>query len=124
MTVMVFGKAMPHLEGIDERTVVGIAAPRTLPGKGVPYHHPRLHLHSRHHNHYCVQNQSASLSLNDASAVLVLGDAMDMGRCKGKRRDGKDCTMFVNVNESNYCRYHVSAAYKKASQVRMDCQHG
>ena len=36
--------------------------------------------------------------------------------CKGERRDGKPCGMWVNVRECEYCDYHVMAALKKTER--------
>lgn len=43
--------------------------------------------------------------------------AMDYGLCKGKRKDGKPCTMPVNKAEGGgYCEFHVVAAFNRAQR--------
>lgn len=43
--------------------------------------------------------------------------SMDYGLCKGKRKDGKACTMPVNKTEGGgYCEFHVVAAFNRAQR--------
>lgn len=43
--------------------------------------------------------------------------AMDYGLCKGKRKDGRPCTMPVNKSEGGgYCEFHVVAAFNRAQR--------
>nr|XP_006818837.1 PREDICTED: protein MCM10 homolog [Saccoglossus kowalevskii] len=53
---------------------------------------------------------------------MLLGKSKDLGWCKGRRKDGRDCTMFVNKTECEFCQYHVQSAYKKMSSKRTDLQ--
>lgn len=46
--------------------------------------------------------------------------AMDYGLCKGKRKDGKPCTMPVNKAEGGYCEFHVVAAFNRAQRQGQD----
>ena len=65
-------------------------------------------------------NSSLALSVQASEQVVDLGKCPDMGTCKSLRRDGKRCTMIVNVRECQYCEYHVNAQYKKVAAGRMD----
>ena len=60
-----------------------------------------------------------TLACDHPSNVLKLGTSPDFARCKGTRRDGKNCTMHVNVNVSEYCAFHASAALKSLTTERM-----
>lgn len=43
--------------------------------------------------------------------------SMDYGLCKGKRKDGKPCTMPVNKTEGGgFCEFHVVAAFNRAQR--------
>lgn len=43
--------------------------------------------------------------------------SMDYGLCKGKRKDGKPCTMPVNKTEGGgFCEFHVVAAFNRAKR--------
>lgn len=41
---------------------------------------------------------------------------MDYALCKGKRKDGKPCTMPVDKSQGGYCEYHVVAAFNRSQR--------
>ena len=41
-------------------------------------------------------SDQVAVSVSNASQVLVVGDAQDLGRCKAKRKDGKPCNAVIN----------------------------
>ena len=43
--------------------------------------------------------------------------AMDYAICKGKRKDGKPCTMPVNKTQGGgFCEFHVVAAFNRSQR--------
>ncbi|XP_012814513.1 protein MCM10 homolog isoform X2 [Xenopus tropicalis] len=62
------------------------------------------------------------LSVDNPQKVLLMGDAVDLGTCKARKKNGDPCTQMVNLNDCEYCQYHVQAQYKKVSSKRADLQ--
>ncbi|XP_073508477.1 protein MCM10 homolog [Phyllobates terribilis] len=62
------------------------------------------------------------LSVDNAQKILLMGEAMDLGTCKARKKNGDSCTQMVNLNDCEYCQYHVQAQYKKVSAKRADLQ--
>lgn len=96
----------------------------------------------------CVSLQ-LSLTVDHPQKVLIMGEAMDFGTCKAKKKNGDSCTQLVNLvrlhvqtssfselfhdqqmydsclvlqYECQYCQYHVKAQYKKMSAKRAELQ--
>ncbi|XP_063301523.1 protein MCM10 homolog [Pelobates fuscus] len=61
-------------------------------------------------------------SVDNPQKILLLGEAMDLGTCKSRKKNGEPCTQMVNLNDCEYCQYHVQAQYKKISAKRADLQ--
>ncbi|XP_022098764.1 protein MCM10 homolog [Acanthaster planci] len=68
------------------------------------------------------QDEGVSLSIDHPDKLLLLGTSKDFGHCRGKRKDGKPCSMVVNMAVSEFCQYHVQSEYKKHSAKRSDLQ--
>ncbi|XP_072097033.1 protein MCM10 homolog isoform X1 [Mobula birostris] len=62
------------------------------------------------------------LSVDHPQKILVMGEALDMGTCRSRKKNGDPCTQIVNLLECEYCEYHVKAQYKKLSAKRADLQ--
>ncbi|XP_018409212.1 PREDICTED: protein MCM10 homolog [Nanorana parkeri] len=62
------------------------------------------------------------LSVDNQQKILLMGEAMDLGTCKARKKNGDACTQMVNLNDCEYCQYHVQAQYKKVSAKRADLQ--
>ncbi|XP_060634214.2 protein MCM10 homolog [Anolis sagrei] len=62
------------------------------------------------------------VSVDHAQKILILGEAMDLGTCKSRKKNGELCTQLVNLNECEYCQYHVQSQYRKLSSKRADLQ--
>uniref|UniRef100_F6QH58 Protein MCM10 homolog n=1 Tax=Monodelphis domestica TaxID=13616 RepID=F6QH58_MONDO len=62
------------------------------------------------------------LSIDHAQKILIMGEALDLGTCKAKKKNGESCTQTVNLNDCEYCQYHVQAQYKRLSAKRADLQ--
>uniref|UniRef100_A0A452RHM9 Protein MCM10 homolog n=1 Tax=Ursus americanus TaxID=9643 RepID=A0A452RHM9_URSAM len=62
------------------------------------------------------------LSIDHPQKILIMGEALDLGTCKAKKKNGQPCTQTVNLNDCEYCQYHIQAQYKKLSARRADLQ--
>ncbi|XP_071442899.1 protein MCM10 homolog [Hetaerina americana] len=58
----------------------------------------------------------ATLSVNNAQKIMVIGTSKDFGYCKSWKKNGEKCTAFVNMGDCEYCVYHVQTEYRKYSQ--------
>ncbi|XP_043289508.1 protein MCM10 homolog [Venturia canescens] len=63
----------------------------------------------------------ATLSVDNAQKIMILGNSRDMGKCKSTKKNGEPCSNVVNISQCEYCVYHVKLEYKKASK-RTDIQ--
>uniref|UniRef100_A0A8C8RVU9 Protein MCM10 homolog n=1 Tax=Pelusios castaneus TaxID=367368 RepID=A0A8C8RVU9_9SAUR len=62
------------------------------------------------------------LSVDHSQKILLLGEALDLGTCKARKKNGDPCTQIVNLNNCEYCQYHVQSQYKRLSSKRADLQ--
>uniref|UniRef100_A0A8C6XTH3 Protein MCM10 homolog n=1 Tax=Naja naja TaxID=35670 RepID=A0A8C6XTH3_NAJNA len=62
------------------------------------------------------------LSVDHPQKILILGEAMDLGTCKARKKNGEPCTQMVNQSECEYCHYHIQSEYRKRSSKRADLQ--
>ncbi|XP_009952377.1 PREDICTED: protein MCM10 homolog [Leptosomus discolor] len=62
------------------------------------------------------------LSVDHPQKILLMGEALDMGTCKARKKNGDPCAQIVNLNDCEYCQYHVQSQYKKLSSKRADLQ--
>uniref|UniRef100_A0A8B9QPN6 Protein MCM10 homolog n=1 Tax=Anas platyrhynchos TaxID=8839 RepID=A0A8B9QPN6_ANAPL len=62
------------------------------------------------------------LSVDHPQKILLMGEALDLGTCKAKKKNGGSCTQIVNLNDCEYCQYHVQSQYKRLSSKRADLQ--
>ncbi|XP_022371459.1 protein MCM10 homolog [Enhydra lutris kenyoni] len=67
-------------------------------------------------------SEEVCLSIDHPQKVLIMGEALDLGTCKAKKKNGQPCTQTVNLNDCEYCQYHIQAQYKKVSARRADLQ--
>ncbi|XP_070611160.1 protein MCM10 homolog isoform X2 [Erythrolamprus reginae] len=63
-----------------------------------------------------------SLSVDHPQKILILGESMDVGTCKARKKNGELCTQIVNQSECEYCQYHIQSEYRKRSSKRADLQ--
>jgi len=66
-------------------------------------------------------DEDVALSVSSANQILLLGYALDFGKCAALRRDGKPCTAVVNTNYALYCPFHTKKKFEKAASKRGDC---
>ncbi|XP_069846473.1 protein MCM10 homolog [Dipodomys merriami] len=67
-------------------------------------------------------SEEVCLSIDHPQKVLIMGEALDLGTCKAKKKNGDPCTQTVNLNDCEYCQYHIQAQYKRLSAKRTDLQ--
>ncbi|XP_017484864.1 PREDICTED: protein MCM10 homolog [Rhagoletis zephyria] len=58
-------------------------------------------------------NDVATLSIESAKKVMILGKSKDLGQCKSHKKSGEPCKNFINLNEGDFCLFHVKRAYRK-----------
>ncbi|CAK7267895.1 hypothetical protein SEPCBS119000_002783 [Sporothrix epigloea] len=62
-----------------------------------------------------------SLVINsDADTILEIGNARDLGYCKSIKRDGHQCSSWINAKRTEFCEYHTNEAAKKMRATRND----
>ncbi|XP_054669504.1 protein MCM10 homolog isoform X2 [Grus americana] len=62
------------------------------------------------------------LSVDHPQKILLMGEALDMGTCKARKKNGDPCAQIVNLNDCEYCQYHIQSQYKRLSSKRADLQ--
>lgn len=67
-------------------------------------------------------SEEVCLSIDHPQKILIMGEALDLGTCKAKKKNGEPCTQTVNLRDCEYCQYHIQAQYKKLSAKRADLQ--
>ncbi|XP_049480553.1 protein MCM10 homolog isoform X1 [Panthera uncia] len=67
-------------------------------------------------------SEEVCLSVDHPQKILIMGEALDLGTCKAKKKNGQPCTQTVNLNDCEYCQYHIQTQYKKLSARRADLQ--
>ncbi|XP_076861062.1 protein MCM10 homolog [Brachyhypopomus gauderio] len=102
VSLFLFGTVHTDLWKTDTGTVIGILNPNPMKNKD--------------------GYSEISLTVDHPQKILMLGEAMDFGTCKGKKKNGDSCTQLVNLYECQYCQYHVKAQYKKMSSKRAELQ--
>lgn len=62
-----------------------------------------------------------SLVINsDDDTILEIGNARDLGYCKSVKRDGHQCSTWVNAKRTEFCEFHTNAAAEKMRATRND----
>ncbi|XP_017349971.1 protein MCM10 homolog isoform X2 [Ictalurus punctatus] len=102
VSLFLFGTVHADLWKTDTGTVIGILNPNQMKNKD--------------------GSSELCLTVDHPQKVLMLGEAMDYGTCKAKKKNGDSCTQLVNLYECQYCQYHVKAQYKKISSKRAELQ--
>lgn len=59
------------------------------------------------------KNDDVTLSINSGDQVMLWGRSKDYGICKGVKKNGDKCDMFVNVKDCDVCTYHIKTEYIK-----------
>nr|XP_012311428.1 protein MCM10 homolog isoform X1 [Aotus nancymaae] len=102
VSVFLFGEVHKALWKTEQGTVVGILNANPMKPKD--------------------GSEEVCLSIDHPQKVLIMGEALDLGTCKARKKNGEPCTQTVNLHDCEYCQYHVQAQYKKLSAKRADLQ--
>ncbi|CAM9702803.1 unnamed protein product, partial [Hapterophycus canaliculatus] len=101
VSVFLFQEALSSHWTVCEGMLVAVLGAKVLPDKGGGGGGPL----------------KLALSVDVPWQINRVGMSMDYGLCKGKRKDGKACTMPVNKAEGGgYCEFHVVAAFNRAQR--------
>ncbi|KAJ8679730.1 hypothetical protein QAD02_015517 [Eretmocerus hayati] len=107
VSIFLFKDAHKSLWKTSTGTVVGILNPSVLESRG--------------------DQDLATLSVESAQRVIILGNSKDLGRCKSVKKNGEPCTAPVNLSRCEYCVYHVKqeySKYTKRSDLQIDSARG
>jgi hypothetical protein len=63
-------------------------------------------------------SKGMALSVSEGVHVVRLGRAMDFGRCRSMRRDGRACLAPINVLHGAFCDFHATAKKKSIGSKR------
>ncbi|XP_058120203.1 protein MCM10 homolog [Anopheles ziemanni] len=95
VTLFLFGSAYKDLWKTADGTVVAVLNPNVLNGNN-------------------EKNSEATLSIDRATKVMILGQSRDLGKCRSRKKNGDRCTAIVNLGKCEYCVYHIKQEYGKA----------
>ncbi|XP_035911125.1 protein MCM10 homolog [Anopheles stephensi] len=95
VSLFLFGQAYKDLWKTAVGTVVAVLNPNVLNNNG-------------------EKNTEATLSIDRATKVMVLGQSRDFGTCRSRKKNGDPCTAVVNLGKCEYCLYHIKQEYNKA----------
>ncbi|XP_027848785.2 protein MCM10 homolog [Aphis gossypii] len=98
VTIFLFGRSHADLWKTDIGFVVGILNAKELDGK--------------------EKKDEVVLSINSGDQVMLWGRSKDYGTCKGIKKNGDKCDMFVNINNCDVCSFHVKREYIKHCSQR------
>uniref|UniRef100_A0A182VTH0 Protein MCM10 homolog n=1 Tax=Anopheles minimus TaxID=112268 RepID=A0A182VTH0_9DIPT len=96
VSLFLFGQAYKDLWKTAEGTALAVLNPNVL-------------------NNSNDRNTEATLSIDRATKVMVLGQSRDLGTCRSRKKNGERCTSIVNLGKCEYCVYHIKQEYNKAS---------
>ncbi|XP_052867930.1 protein MCM10 homolog [Anopheles cruzii] len=95
ITLFMFAQAYKDLWKTLDGTVVAVLNPNVL-------------------NNNNDRNSEATLSIDRATKLMVLGQSRDMGTCRSRKKNGDRCSAIVNLGKCEYCVYHIKQEYGKA----------
>ena len=64
---------------------------------------------------------SLKLGSND-DTILEIGTSRDLGWCKSRRKDGKQCPSWVDKRHTEFCEFHVDIIVERTRRGRMEVQ--
>ncbi|VVC31988.1 Replication factor Mcm10, C-terminal,Zinc finger, Mcm10/DnaG-type [Cinara cedri] len=93
VSIFLFGRSHQDLWKTDIGSVIGVLNPKELDGKN--------------------KKDEVAMSINSGDQVMLWGRSKDYGICKGIKKNGDRCDMFVNVNKCDVCTFHIKKEYIK-----------
>ncbi|KAK6640695.1 hypothetical protein RUM44_012392 [Polyplax serrata] len=100
ISVFLFGSAYTDFWKTATGTIVGILNPDVMDGN---------------------EKSEATLRVDNAHKILLMGTSKDYGTCKSKKKNGENCSSVVNTGKCEFCSYHLQKEYSKACR-RSDLQ--
>jgi len=64
---------------------------------------------------------SLKLASSD-DTVLEIGTSRDLGWCKSVRKDGKQCSSWINKRHTEFCEFHIDVVVERTRRGRMEVQ--
>lgn len=64
------------------------------------------------------KKDETALSINSGDQVMLWGRSKDYGTCKGIKKNGDKCDMFVNKTQCDVCTFHIKKEYIKHCSQR------
>ncbi|KAJ3089772.1 hypothetical protein HK102_005535 [Quaeritorhiza haematococci] len=61
-----------------------------------------------------------ALDVDHPDKWMKLGTSIDLGFCKGTRKDGQKCTMHLDMRDGDFCPYHVLNGLKRGKIGRQE----
>ncbi|GAM88052.1 hypothetical protein ANO11243_060820 [Dothideomycetidae sp. 11243] len=104
LDLFLFGTAFTRYWKLKVGTVVAILNPAIMP--------PRAH-----------EKDSGRFSLKATSngdEILELGVSRDLGFCESIRKDGTQCTTWIDTRSTQHCAFHVGLQIDQARSARME----
>lgn len=101
--LFLFDSAFTQFWKLTPGTLVAILNPAIMPPKT-----------NQHNGRFSLKLASSE------DTVLEIGNARDLGFCKSLKKDGKECTAWVNKRKTHFCDYHVELAVEKTRKNRME----
>ncbi|KAL8732908.1 MAG: hypothetical protein Q9166_002509 [cf. Caloplaca sp. 2 TL-2023] len=99
-----FTTAFTRFRKLTPGTVIAILNPSIMPP---PPHNP-------HNNRF-----SLTLSSSD-DTILEIGTSRDLGWCSSVRKDGKQCSTWIDKRHTSVCEFHVDTQVEKTRRGRME----
>ncbi|KAL8846975.1 MAG: hypothetical protein Q9221_007969 [Calogaya cf. arnoldii] len=104
LDLYLFTTAFTRFRKLTPGTVVAILNPAIMPP---PPHNP-------HNNRF-------SLTLNSSDdTILEIGTSRDLGWCSSVKRDGKQCSAWIDKRHTSVCEFHVDTQVEKTKRGRME----
>lgn len=93
VSIFLFNSAYKNFWKLNAGTVIGILNPSVME---------------------CRDDKDlATLSVDNAQRVMVLGTSRDLGTCKSVKKNGDPCSAPINLRVCEYCVYHIKQEYGK-----------
>ena len=64
-----------------------------------------------------------AVKIVDAQSVVHVGMSVDMGWCKGTRKDGQPCGHVVNKRQGAFCDVHLSQVHCRSAALQVHREH-
>ncbi|KAI9716077.1 MAG: hypothetical protein M1828_000488 [Chrysothrix sp. TS-e1954] len=104
LDLFLFDSAFDQFWKLTVGTVIAILNPAIMPPKP----------HMRHSGNFALKLSSSE------DTILEIGHAKDLGWCKSIKKDGKQCSQWIDTRKTEFCELHVNLAIEKTKAGRME----